>query len=131
MRIEVQSITYAGETATLYYAEGSESDVTILFDDMQTQLLDTVDCYDKTYLAIGYDGQGNKYGGTAVYSCGELVELDADIEMLEDAEEKRMMAYYKPLFDREKAKLDFEKEFHPELIGKSEQEKQAFYQTLK
>lgn len=47
--------------------------------DTQVELLDSVDCYDKTYLAIGYDDNGNKYTASAVYSCGELLELE-DIE---------------------------------------------------
>ena len=42
-------------------------------------LLDIVDSYDKTYIAIGYDKDGNKYIASAEFSCGELVEL-RDIE---------------------------------------------------
>lgn len=47
--------------------------------DTKVELLDKIDCYDKVYLAEGYDTHGNKYTASAIYSCDELVELE-DIE---------------------------------------------------
>jgi hypothetical protein len=54
--------------------------------------------------------------------CGNLLLQTAD---------EQYFNYYKSLYGREKANLDFEKEFLPELDGKSEAEKQEFYRKLK
>jgi len=110
MELRIKEITYSVSSivkAEWVFEEG-EQDVEIIFDDLQTELLDTVDCYDKTYLAIGYDKEGNKYSASAVYSCDELVELD-DIVIEEFAGEKEARAEY----DRKKANGDFE----PENMG--------------
>lgn len=38
-----------------------------------------VDEREETYVAIGFDNQGHKYSGTALYSCGELLDI-LDVE---------------------------------------------------
>lgn len=121
MELRIKEIIYSTNPvvkAEWVFEEG-EQDVEILFDDLQTELLDSVDCYDKTYLAIGYDKDGNKYGAGAVYSCDELQYLE-EIELLEYAEEKAMKAEY----DRKKANGDFERfDKDSEFYGMTDQEK--------
>lgn len=53
--------------------------VEIEFFELQAELLDTVDSYDCTYLALGQGTDGKKYIASAAYSCGEFYEL-TDIE---------------------------------------------------
>lgn len=117
MELRINSIDYTLSNpivkATWIFDEG-DSDVEITFDDLQTELLDTVDCYDKTYLATGYDSEGNKYSASAVYSCDELIGLE-DIEQTENAFEKECRREY----DQKKANGDFD----PENNGLSSEER--------
>lgn len=53
--------------------------IVVHFDDLQTELLDVVDCYDKSYVATGFDANGRTYKATAEFSCDELVGI-TDIE---------------------------------------------------
>lgn len=95
MKLRIDTIDYSGypiAKGELIFEEG-ESEVEITFDDLQSELLDTVDCYNKTYLAIGYDKEGNKYSASAIFSCDELVELE-DIIFEEHRDEKMMKQLY-------------------------------------
>jgi hypothetical protein len=65
-------------TATI---ERDGQKLTVEFDDLQTELLDTISAYDRTYVAKGVDKYGRKYSATAVFSCDELIELD-DIDWI-------------------------------------------------
>lgn len=111
MILRINSIELS-ESCTIVKSEWvfdeGEQDVVITFDDMKTELLDSVDCYDKVYLAVGYDAEGNKYTASAVYSCDELIELE-DIEVSEYAFEKS----FKSEYEAKKAAGDFD----PENIG--------------
>lgn len=51
-------------------------EITVHFDDLQAELLDTVDNYDCTFLATGFDANRRTYKATAVYSCGELIDIE-------------------------------------------------------
>lgn len=117
MELKINSIDYQSNPLIVkgeWIFEEGEQDVEITFDDLQSQLLDSVDCYDKTYLATGYDKEGNKYSASAVYSCDELIELE-DIEQTENAFEKECRREY----DQKKANGDFD----PEYNGLSSEER--------
>jgi len=43
-------------------------------------LMETLSFHDQTYSAVGYNDRGHKYIGTAIVSCGEIVEI-IDIEI--------------------------------------------------
>ena len=58
--------------------------------------------------------------------CGNLLLVTAD-----QAYQNYWMKNQKELFDIQKQSDNFYNEHHPELIGKSDAEKQAFYRTLK
>lgn len=102
MELRINSIDYSVPNPIVkaeWIFEEGEQDVTIVFDDLQTELLESIDCYDKVYCAIGYDNEGNKFSASAVYSCDELQSLE-DIELEEFAFEKSMRAEYEAKRER-------------------------------
>ncbi len=116
MRLEIISINYKVAnpivTAQWVFDEG-EQDVEIVFDDLQTECIDRVD-HDSTWIATGYDSEGNKYNACALFSCGELIGIE-DIEQTENAFEKECRREY----DQKKANGDFD----PENNGLSSEER--------
>src|ERR1700759_2098566 len=58
--------------------------------------------------------------------CGNLLLVTAD-----QSYQNFWMKNAKALYDIQKESDDFYNEYHPELIGKSDEEKQEFYRSLK
>ena len=47
-------------------------------EDNVVQVLETIDCYDKSVEVVGYDKKGKEYSAIGYMSCGELVEIEKD-----------------------------------------------------
>lgn len=117
MQIKIISIDYRSKPFPVVKAEWvfdeGEQDVEITFDDLQTECVDRVD-HDSTWIATGFDSDGNKYSACALFSCGELIGIE-DIEQTENAFEKECRREY----DQKKANGDFD----PENNGLSSEER--------
>lgn len=120
MELRIKEIIYSTNPvvkAEFVFEEG-EQDVEIIFDDLQIECVDRIE-HDSTWIAEGYDSDGNKYRACALFSCGELIGIE-DIEQTENAFEKECRREY----DQKKANGDFESlDKDSEFYGITDQEK--------
>lgn len=117
MELRINSIDYNAKPFPIVKGEWvfdeGESELTITFDDLKTQCIDSVD-HDSTWVASGFDDDGNKYSALATFSCGELINID-EIEQTENAFEKECRREY----EQKKRNGDFD----PEIMGLTSEER--------
>lgn len=80
---------------TAIYTDNLDNETEVTFDDLQYQVMDSVD-HSTFYECRGYDNLGRQYSGSVEYCCGEFEDI-TDIEMISHMHHNRKPYQARPL----------------------------------